>query len=498
MDLTKASHQVITLDSDEDGPTLFGPPAFLAVGPPWDRLPFLHLAFALADLSAMALIVLVANTMVLGTAWPNAMADNTGGLRLLAVAVIASTPAFVHHAGLYRMSANWRPRSAQRLVLVTVVGIFVAARGLVALGGVEVAPTGWLLWVVVPFPFWLLASRLVVHRTLVARRVAGKGVSRVLLIGTGPVADGFVDAVQQAPEWGLEVIGFLNDDPLAVSSIPHLGSPAMLCHVLANEVIDEVVICLDKADWAAIARWIRMAEEQGKRVRTPLQFADGVGAPGRDDWNGTMGTLSLDRTARDRVQGMAKRVLDVVGATLGLLVFTPALVMSAAAIKLTDGGPVLFRQTRVGLHGRKFQLWKLRTMVVDAEERLAEVAHLNERDGVLFKVTRDPRVTPIGRVLRATSLDEIPQFWNVIRGEMSLVGPRPALPREVRLYQPRHRRRLAVRPGVTGLWQVSGRTEESFEAGISLDLEYVDGWSPRRDVDLILRTLPAMWRRTGA
>ena len=178
------------------------------------------------------------------------------------------------------------------------------------------------------------------------------------------------------------------------------------------------------------------------------------------------------------LQANARRIAPLVGV--------------AIAIALSDGRPILFRQTRVGLHGRPFVVNKFRTMVPDAEERLAELEARNEIQGHAFKVTDDPRLTRVGRFLRATSLDELPQLWNVVLGQMSLVGPRPPLPREVAGYNLWHRRRLSMKPGITGLWQVQARREQDFDRWVELDLAYIATWSFHRDVWLLLRTIPAV------
>ncbi len=164
---------------------------------------------------------------------------------------------------------------------------------------------------------------------------------------------------------------------------------------------------------------------------------------------------------------------------------------------MRQGGPVLFRQTRIGLHGRPFTIYKFRTMVPGAEERLAEVRHLNERNSVAFKATNDPRTTPVGRWLRKTSVDELPQLWNVLNGSMSLVGPRPPLPHEVGEYDIWHRRRLSMKPGITGLWQVEARSEADFDKWVERDLVYIDGWSIWLDLKILMRTLPAVFAREG-
>ena len=181
-----------------------------------------------------------------------------------------------------------------------------------------------------------------------------------------------------------------------------------------------------------------------------------------------------------------------------LLLATPVILFAALCIKLTSPGSVLFKQQRVGLNGRSFTLYKFRTMIADAHERRREVDHLNEMNGPVFKMKGDPRVTPIGRVLRKFSLDELPQLWNVLKGDMSLVGPRPPIPEEVASYHRWHRRRLSMKPGLTCLWQISGRNEIDFDRWMQLDLQYIDNWSPGLDLKILLRTIPAVLSGRGA
>ncbi|HTQ78463.1 MAG TPA: sugar transferase, partial [Thermoanaerobaculia bacterium] len=195
---------------------------------------------------------------------------------------------------------------------------------------------------------------------------------------------------------------------------------------------------------------------------------------------------------------MAKRVLDVALASLTLVLAMPAVGAIALLIKLTSGGNILFRQTRCGLNGRSFTLYKFRTMVEGAHEQRGELLHLNEMDGPVFKLKSDPRVTWFGRFLRKFSLDELPQLWNVLRGDMSLVGPRPPIPEEVAHYQRWQRRRLAMKPGLTCLWQISGRNNIDFERWMQLDLEYIDSWSPLLDLKILLKTIPVVLSGRGA
>ena len=198
------------------------------------------------------------------------------------------------------------------------------------------------------------------------------------------------------------------------------------------------------------------------------------------------------------VAKIAKRVLDVIVASAGLMLAALPMLGIALTIRLTSPGPILFRQARVGKGGRLFTSYKFRSMYMDAEDRLAEVRHLNQADGPIFKIRQDPRMTPVGRFLRRTSLDELPQLFNAFRGEMSIVGPRPALMTEVLAYEPWQLERLTVRPGLTGLWQVSGRSDLPFEAMMRLDLEYIRRWSLWFDLWLLILTVPTVVSGRGA
>jgi exopolysaccharide biosynthesis polyprenyl glycosylphosphotransferase len=208
--------------------------------------------------------------------------------------------------------------------------------------------------------------------------------------------------------------------------------------------------------------------------------------------------LYVDHPGLRGVRRVAKATLDRVTAAAALLVMLPLLVVLFVLIRATSEGPALFRQQRVGSQGRVFTIYKLRTMYVDAEERLADLVHRNDADGLLFKIRDDPRVTGLGRWLRRLSIDEAPQLLNVVRGEMSLVGPRPPLPCEVDAYTGDIMRRLMVKPGLTGLWQVSGRSDLSWEQSVRLDLYYVENWSLGLDISILLRTIFAVVVRKGA
>jgi exopolysaccharide biosynthesis polyprenyl glycosylphosphotransferase len=314
----------------------------------------------------------------------------------------------------------------------------------------------------------------------------------VLVAGAGPRGQAFAATMESHRELGLRVIGFIDDEPELAKGArwPWLGPLDDLERILQQRVVDEVAICLPFSQWQYTDSIAHIAEEAGKIVRVPVDVLDHSFARGKvEDLDGTP-VYSLV-SGPDRAFALAlKRIVDIGVSALGLVVLSPLFLVIGLAVR-RDGGPVFFLQTRVGVHGRPFGILKFRSMAVDAEARLAERAHANEIEGHAFKVTDDPRITPIGRHLRRWSLDELPQLWNVLRGDMSLVGPRPPLEREVAGYDMWHRRRLSMKPGITGLWQVRARHEPEFDRWVEDDLEYIDRWSLWLDFLILARTIPA-------
>ncbi|HEV2844792.1 MAG TPA: sugar transferase, partial [Thermoanaerobaculia bacterium] len=268
--------------------------------------------------------------------------------------------------------------------------------------------------------------------------------------------------------------------------------------VVEHHVVDDVIFAVTRRDLDRLEDLFLSLQEQGIRTRFAMDLFPHTRARVElEDLDG-MPLMSFATTPTNQFQLMAKRGLDVVLASLLLMLAMPIVGLIALVIKLTSGGSVLFRQTRCGLNGRIFTLYKFRTMVADAEERRLDLLHLNEMNGPVFKLRSDPRVTSFGRFLRRFSLDEVPQFWNVLRGDMSLVGPRPPIPEEVAKYQRWQRRRLAMKPGLTCLWQVSGRNDLDFDRWMQLDLEYIDSWTPLLDLKILLKTIPAVLSGKGA
>jgi exopolysaccharide biosynthesis polyprenyl glycosylphosphotransferase len=324
---------------------------------------------------------------------------------------------------------------------------------------------------------------------------------RILVAGTGERARRAVDAWSAHP--GSEVVGCVDVvQRRAVGDDGPMASPAAvgeIAGILGSQVVDEVVLAVPRSMLHAMEGVVVAAETEGVRVRVMADLFER--APKRvslDHW-GTVPFLTLDWLAHDESKVLAKRLIDVVLAATALVLLAPVFVITAIAITLDSKGPVLFVQPRVGRHKRTFRLMKFRTMCADAELRQASLEVLNEARGPVFKIANDPRVTRVGRWLRRTSIDELPQLWNVLRGDMSLVGPRPLPLRDVRrFHQAVQRKRFSVKPGLTCLWQISGRSTLTFDEWLRLDLWYIDNWSLTLDLKLILRTVPAVIRGTGA
>jgi len=320
----------------------------------------------------------------------------------------------------------------------------------------------------------------------------------ILLVGCGPLAcETARDLGKQA-----QVVGAFSLKGETVRSdlpVPHLGRSEALGSYLAMNPVDEVYLAADVGrHYKSLQAAVTACECLGIPFAVPAHvFRLGRALPSHQGSVADGYTHYLLTISRP-IQDALKRAMDVALAATALVVLSPLLLAAAAAVKLTSKGPVFFKQVRVGLRGRYFEMYKFRSMVVDAEQRLADLMAKNEQTGPVFKMKRDPRITRVGRFLRAFSIDELPQLFNILRGEMTIVGPRPPVPSEVSQYQPWQRRRLSVRPGLTCLWQVQGRNRIGFDEWMLLDLQYVDQWSFSKDVGLIGRTVPVVVTGRGA
>lgn len=335
-------------------------------------------------------------------------------------------------------------------------------------------------------------------------RRLGYNSRRILLVGRNSRAAKFLERVAESPELGLETIGFVDSErrkrigPL-FSEYPFLGVVGDMERILRTHVVDEVLIFLPvRSCYKDIQVTLQVCESVGVEAKLPGDFFDLKLAKSTISMYGETPVINLYTSPRMGLQLIIKRLIDIgVSATL-LLLLSPLFALVSFLIWATSPGPVFFSQQRLGYNGRLFECLKFRTMVANAEELKQSLSHLNEVSGPVFKIKNDPRITKIGGLLRKTSIDELPQLANVLEGDMSLVGPRPPLPNEVIQYDLRDLRRLSMKPGITCLWQVNGRSALAFEKWMELDREYIDHWSLWLDFKILAKTVPAVLKGSGA
>jgi exopolysaccharide biosynthesis polyprenyl glycosylphosphotransferase len=333
-------------------------------------------------------------------------------------------------------------------------------------------------------------------RSTMAKRLQPE---RVLIVGADNLTEVLVHKMRQHPEYGLNAVGALCPGGRASRrlSVPVVGSPSDLRAAVIKHDVDRIVLSRPSLDEQGQIDLLHRCRELSLKVSVLPELFETMGPSMEVDDVEGITLLCLHPPVLSRSSRFIKRSLDFAGASLLLTLLAPALLVMALAIKLDSRGPVFFCQDRIGKDGRRFRLWKFRTMCTDAEERAAELRSLS-KDPDWLHLEDDPRITRTGRLLRQTSLDELPQLWNVLKGEMSLVGPRPLIESEDRLIDGWGRSRLQLTPGLTGSWQVLGRTSIPFEEMVKLDYLYVTNWSLWTDIRLIVRTLPAVAMRRGA
>jgi exopolysaccharide biosynthesis polyprenyl glycosylphosphotransferase len=403
---------------------------------------------------------------------------------------------YVH--GAYRMRAHWTIYGEVAPVIRATFWLAVLGFAALFLAAADVQGSGWAL---ILFPLQGLLAivlRVAVRLVFMVARQRGHNVRNIIVLGTGPEATAFTHLVDDHSVLGVQVIGYLGDRPPAADrGARFFGAYENLPRILRDQVVDEVAICVPQDEWSRVDELAQLAHQEGKLIRIPLAVPELRSAERFvEELDGTA-VMSYAHGPDELTAHAVKRLLDIGIAGVGLVLASPIMLAIAIVLRLAQGPGVLFRQERVGMHGRLFTIVKFRTMTVDAEERYPELAHRSYTQGPAFKLQDDPRVTTPGRWLRRYSLDELPQLWNVLRGEMSIVGPRPAPAREVEAYDLWHRRRLSMKPGITGLWQITSRLDQDFDQRAELDMDYIDRWSLRLDLAILFRTIPAVLRRQG-
>jgi exopolysaccharide biosynthesis polyprenyl glycosylphosphotransferase len=331
----------------------------------------------------------------------------------------------------------------------------------------------------------------------------------VMVVGTDERARRLGEALERSADYGVRLRGFLSVNGLGLCAHPSESTSlgfessypvqpiAELPTLLRSHVIDEIIFAVESDRLSDLEEYFLLCDEEGVRTRVAVDFFPHVNSTISLDRLGVTPLLTFSAAPYDEIRLLLKRAVDIALAAAGLVVLSPLMLVIALAIRLTSPGPAIFRQVRCGLNGRRFLFYKFRSMCENAEELKAAVAHLSTRQ-TAFKIPDDPRLTPVGRFLRKFSIDEWPQLWNVLRGDMSLVGPRPAIPVEVDQYQRWQRRRLRMRPGLTCLWAISGRDAVDFETWMKMDMQYIDNWSLALDWKILLRTIPRVLTGRGA
>ena len=358
------------------------------------------------------------------------------------------------------------------------------------------------LYTAILITLFLGLSRLIMITGRLYLRHYGIGVKRVLLVGAGDVGRMVMRTVMARPELGYQVIGFLDDNVTKgqtdIGPFKALGPLENCNEVLTQHTIDEMIICLPWQSHRMVQHLLHVCEQQQIRAQiVPDFFQLTKNQLQVEELDG----IPLLRSRDLSIQGwnlVLKRAADLVLIVLLGLVALPVVALIALAIRMNSAGPVIYRQTRIGKNGKPFTCYKFRSMITGADSQQGLVAKMNEATGPLFKMRNDPRTTAVGQWLRRYSLDELPQFYNVLRGDMSLIGPRPNLPQEVEQYQEWHKKRLSVSPGITGLWQVSGRSDLTFDEMVLLDIYYVENWTLALDLHILLRSIPAVVKGRGA
>ena len=335
-------------------------------------------------------------------------------------------------------------------------------------------------------------------------RLHGWRVKNVLILGAGEMGQILGVKIISDKASGYRALGFLDDDPAKLgksyNGISVLGKVDIpqIQSIIQDKKIEEIIIASNKIPAERILDIITECERHGVEFKIVPGILELIASRLDIDELGGVPLLTVSEIQLKGFNAFAKRMADVILSSVGVLLISPVFLVFASLIKITSPGPVLFRQQRVGMDGKTFSMFKFRSMVADAEQLLPELESLSEAEGHLFKIKDDPRITPLGRFMRRFSIDELPQIFNVLFGQMSLVGPRPPLPREVEKYNAWHKKRLRVRPGITGPWQVSGRSLLPFEDMVRLDIYYIENWSLWLDFKILLRTIPVVLFGTGA
>ncbi|HEY5382022.1 MAG TPA: sugar transferase [Acidobacteriaceae bacterium] len=406
---------------------------------------------------------------------------------------------FARIYGLYRSSDSRSGLHEQRMTVQATLTAGLLLCGTLYLFRAYAVSRLVMLMTVLLTMVMLMARRALWRRLRQRRFLQGLETRNVLIVGDGRVGHALRNHLESLSHMGFRFKGFISMDGRGEAS----GGPQVIgsmrnCVALARSLFVDEIYFSTPADKQTVISVVEEARQLGIDVRVVPDLYDGLAWNAPVEFIGQFPTIPLHRRDFPRDAFLLKRVMDVILSSVALVISAPLMAVTAVMIRLDSPGPVLYTADRLGRKGRVFKCYKFRTMVEDADRKRGDLQHMNERDGVLFKISNDPRLTRIGAKLRKYSLDELPQFWNVLKGDMSMVGPRPPLAAEVEKYDLAHLRRLDVLPGITGLWQVEARQDPSFDSYISLDTAYVENWTFMLDMRILARTIGVVLAGTGA
>lgn len=353
--------------------------------------------------------------------------------------------------------------------------------------------------------FYLLSTVLVIAKRVVLRgilehyRSLGYNTRTLLVVGGGAHACGYMQHIRSNPQYGYRLLGYIATSPTEKTNETYLGDYEEFHKRVSTRTVDQVVFCMRRTEAERIGDMIAACGRYGAKASVIPDYNEYIPSRPTVELAGEYKLLNV-RSMPDKgpVWAFTKRAMDIAGSLIGIVLASPLMLAAAIAVKRCDGGPAIFAQERVGKDGKHFKMYKFRSMYQDAEARLAELQKYNQVDGPAFKMVNDPRITPVGKFIRKTSIDELPQLWNILKGDMSIVGPRPPLPREVAQYSDWDWGRLAVKPGLTCYWQISGRSDVSFDEWMRLDLKYVEEQGLWTDLKILFRTVAVVLRGDGA
>jgi exopolysaccharide biosynthesis polyprenyl glycosylphosphotransferase len=346
----------------------------------------------------------------------------------------------------------------------------------------------------------LFIVRIVYYQFLKKKTISGKNTKNVILIADDSSVE-FIQKLLDGVQWGYKVFCIISNSEKIIREFSHQydirNDKENIDKLIEKHAVDEIIYCKNEIDTEELKHLIYSCQEIGVTLQIQSSLFNLIASKSHVNYFGEIPVMAFKTTSTDYFALSVKAVTDYIVSALAILFFLPFLIIISIIIKLESKGPILFKQKRVGLRGRMFTMYKFRTMVQNAEQIRKELEDKNEADGPVFKIKKDPRITRFGSFLRKTSLDEFPQFFNVLRGDMSIVGPRPPVKEEVEQYERHQLRRLSMKPGITCIWQVSGRNEISFEEWMKMDLRYIDNWSLKYDLILILKTINTIFKKTG-